>query len=531
MKYAFAFLVAFFALCAPAAAQWQTPNHSVPVGRGSGATGFNSAVPGAAGTAVVSNGATSDPSFGVVGVNGGGTGCAVASGTCLDNITGFSGTGYARRTGPGAYAFDATVPTSRGGTGLDNSASATNEVLAYNGSGFLHTAFTSVINAACTVAPTPCAYLFGYWRPEWFGAVCSPNGTAAGSIADSAAAVQSAVGAVASNAGGVVKFASCAYKITVAINISASNTAITGTGVNATTIVWSPSGASPAFNFSAGAGLLSNVGVSDLSILSPDTTTTKIGILLSDVSEPWIRNVNMAHYPIDGTLFRGGSGSVGIQTAGRELGKIENVQLYVEKPIEIGVNANAPNTGEDMDSWIWNNVIMVGQISGVTCTCTPSFHLITVDAGVSFFNTKFIGHQNWVGGVDGFHWVGVVSVASQGLEISGVKDEQAGLSSGYTFNIQPSSLTFNLDIRDSGGGGRNFIFLRNTVNTRISSMLYALGGSNVGLNADLTNLSITFSGNAWVSGTTATLGAFTNSNWITPTGYSTALPASGVSWH
>jgi hypothetical protein len=63
MKYAFAFLVAFFALCTPAAAQWQTPNHSVPIGRGVGATGFSSAVPGAAGMPFTSNGPGTDPSF------------------------------------------------------------------------------------------------------------------------------------------------------------------------------------------------------------------------------------------------------------------------------------------------------------------------------------------------------------------------------------------------------------------------------------------------------------------------------------
>ena len=35
----------------------------------------------------------------------GGTNCLAASGTCLDNITGFSGTGAISRTGPGAYSF------------------------------------------------------------------------------------------------------------------------------------------------------------------------------------------------------------------------------------------------------------------------------------------------------------------------------------------------------------------------------------------------------------------------------------------
>jgi len=45
-----------------ASAQWQVPDHSIPVGRGSG-TGFKFAAPGTAGQALVSNGASSDPSF------------------------------------------------------------------------------------------------------------------------------------------------------------------------------------------------------------------------------------------------------------------------------------------------------------------------------------------------------------------------------------------------------------------------------------------------------------------------------------
>ncbi len=50
----------------PALAQWQTPDYSVPVGRGAG-TGFKFAAPGTAGYPLVSNGASSNPSFGAVG--------------------------------------------------------------------------------------------------------------------------------------------------------------------------------------------------------------------------------------------------------------------------------------------------------------------------------------------------------------------------------------------------------------------------------------------------------------------------------
>lgn len=47
----------------PVAAQWQTPTHTVPIGKGAGVTGFGNAAPGTAGLPLVSNGATFDPSF------------------------------------------------------------------------------------------------------------------------------------------------------------------------------------------------------------------------------------------------------------------------------------------------------------------------------------------------------------------------------------------------------------------------------------------------------------------------------------
>lgn len=50
----------------PALAQWQTPNHSVPIGHGVGISGFGNAKPGAIDIPFLSNGAAADPSFRVL---------------------------------------------------------------------------------------------------------------------------------------------------------------------------------------------------------------------------------------------------------------------------------------------------------------------------------------------------------------------------------------------------------------------------------------------------------------------------------
>lgn len=61
--------------------------------------------------------------FQTLGIVGGGTNCSVASGTCLDNITGFASTGYLQRTGAGTYTTSLVIPVSGGGTGLANGTS------------------------------------------------------------------------------------------------------------------------------------------------------------------------------------------------------------------------------------------------------------------------------------------------------------------------------------------------------------------------------------------------------------------------
>jgi len=101
-------------------------------------------------------------SFGTLGIGGGGTNCTGASGTCLDNITGFSSTGYINRTGAGTYAFSTIIPVSGGGTALASGTSG--GILGYTGSGTLAssaalTANALVLGGGAGGTPTPMASL------------------------------------------------------------------------------------------------------------------------------------------------------------------------------------------------------------------------------------------------------------------------------------------------------------------------------------------------------------------------------------
>lgn len=149
-----------------------------------------------AGQAIISTGASSAPGWanvsataltGIVPVASGGTNCAAASGTCLDNITGFNSTGLIRRTGPGAYSFGTTVSIAEGGTGATTQSGALTAVLgsstvpiANGGTGA--TSITAPGGAFDTLCSSTIGQMWvrltsawgcsslGYANPVWWGA-------------------------------------------------------------------------------------------------------------------------------------------------------------------------------------------------------------------------------------------------------------------------------------------------------------------------------------------------------------------------
>lgn len=370
--------------------------------------------------------------------------------------------------------------------------------------------------------------------PEMYasGAISAPVGTAAASVPDATSAIQAAVNALcAIPGGGNVRLGPGAYAITV-VNINCSNVWIIGSGPNATTLVHKLTGPSSALFFSAGASILSNTGVMGLTIASNDTVFTKIAINASDVSYFTVRNVSVAHYPVDGTLYRasGGTGTA-LFTQGREHGVVESFQAYAEQPLRITVN---PNSTISMDSWVFRNLVLVSQLS------TATYHDITIDANVNIYNTVFDGHQNWIGGVDGLHWVDTTSTqASLGLYISGVKSEQSGVSgaSGYTVNIQHNTALDLLKIDGVVGGDRALTKLRKVNAATLRNVYFdptsGTGTNTVGFDIDATVLSMTVEKALWTNvGGRATTSSVAGQNILsqgpTPTGFSATVPSDVV---
>lgn len=113
------------------------------------------------------NGGTS----GVLTVAKGGTNASSASGTAVDNISGFSGTGIMRRTGAGTYTFGTGVTVAEGGTG-GTSASGT---LLDNITGFSSTGVIQRTGAGTYTFNTIPAILGSQTANTFFAA---PNGSA-----------------------------------------------------------------------------------------------------------------------------------------------------------------------------------------------------------------------------------------------------------------------------------------------------------------------------------------------------------------
>lgn len=68
MKRFFSVVTALFLSCASVHAQWQTPNHSVPLGRGAGAIGFGNVPPCSVNVPIIGQGSSADPICGAIGL-------------------------------------------------------------------------------------------------------------------------------------------------------------------------------------------------------------------------------------------------------------------------------------------------------------------------------------------------------------------------------------------------------------------------------------------------------------------------------
>jgi hypothetical protein len=188
---------------------------------------------GSSGQPLISGGgAGAAQTYGTLGIFGGGTNCTSASGTCLDNITGFAATGFVQRTGAGTYALSNPIPVANGGTNLANGTSG--GILGFTGASTIASSALLTLNGVVvgggsgatptsTAAGTNGQLLLGQTSaaPAWE--------TAGGDIATVSAA---GVFTIAANAVTVGKMAQVGAKALLG-NATGSTANVTATGYTA----------------------------------------------------------------------------------------------------------------------------------------------------------------------------------------------------------------------------------------------------------------------------------------------------------
>lgn len=340
-------------------------------------------------------------------------------------------------------------------------------------------------------------------KPEMFGAIPVSAVTAAASVPDSTSATQAALSYLSYRGGGELIFSTGMYGIS-SVSVAGNALRIRGTGIYSTVILHKPTAPSSCFFFSVGASILLNCGISDLTIVSADTTLNKIAINVQDASVFESKNVRVGCYPFDGSngsMYRGATGSgTALYIAGREHGHIENFTAYANIPIEIGANLNFPAIS--LDSWTFRNCFFY--------TTYATNHCVLIDNGVNLFNVVFDGAQNWVGGKDGLHWVdGTSTLESDGLYISGVKLEQGVDPTGYMINIQHNTALKGFALSNSiGGGDRRGLNLRKVVHGRLENYSHQQSAYE-GLNLDATALTFAWHNCFWWSASFITISGLT----------------------
>lgn len=363
--------------------------------------------------------------------------------------------------------------------------------------------------------------------PETFGAVSVPVGTAPASVPDSTNAIQLALFYLASIGGGELIFGPGVYGLT-SITIRDNNTYLRGAGAGATVLYHICNAPGICIIFS-NSGVLSNVGISDLSIGASDIINNKAAILISDCSVVDIKNINISMYPVDGTMYRGsGSSGTGLLIEGRELGTVRNVSVFANNPVFISRDPHLGFSGA-LDSWTFTDCTFVAPLPGMLGTGNS---VITIDDGVAFTNLRFTGHQNWIGGLNGIFWNDSSSAAiSSGLYLEGIKSEQAGQPGGYTVSLTTNTSLYTLSVRDAMMGDRNGLSLRKIKSVHLDGVFYDTPSNPTKVGLDIANAnSLQFSNCTWFAPALVSYGGLTAlaGSTVFPTGLSPDIPACGV---
>lgn len=299
-------------------------------------------------------------------------------------------------------------------------------------------------------------------------------------VADDTAAIQAAIDNFPTGSG-TVYFPKGTYLVTSTISITQDSIDLVGSGVRQSQIRFVPTGNDICLFFGKGGegtvdgGVIYECSVQDLFLFSPDTTYTKVGIEMKDISNMLLERVKTG--PIGNWS---GAGSIGIRVRGREFLRCIRCSISADKPIVIDYNDNSPTICADLFSF---RDLYLSAASG--------YANITIADKVVLFNTTF-ETVSMNGGDYGVYWNNTTGAISTSLilQFLNCRYEQAVNPTSYAFYFKPAALYI---LRMSGchfGGGNaypvNGVFLRDTFLVNLESCLCNVTGGREIINADST---------------------------------------------
>lgn len=267
---------------------------------------------------------------------------------------------------------------------------------------------------------------------------------------DSLAALQAYIDAQGANT--IIRLGVGTIKLTGTLNLSNNRVHLIGAGKWATQILFAPTSNDTCIEVSNGVSVVYQGSIRGMTIYSDDSTYTKVGIDLVDMSEYVLEDV-IVHGSVihgGGTFWSGGTGSIGIRTKGREALHCNRVSSFAQKPLQISEN---PNASIDADHFHFENMYLIGYNNPI----------VTIDTGVNLTQCTFDGYQIWARGTHGLYWVDTTtSGSSNGLHLKNVRREQAENATDWLVDIEHNTSLQNLKLDSCyGPGSGRGIKLRN----------------------------------------------------------------------
>ena len=186
------------------------------------------------------------------------------------------------------------------------------------------------------------------------------------------------------------------YRHATGMVINRDRVRIQGTGPWTTMLVFAPTANATAWTFVSGnASVLYSASLSNLALTSADTTFTKVGVNLIDVSEFTMRDVTIG--PAGAWA---GAGSIGLQTNGRELSVIDTVTIRADKPFVIGKNPNYATL--DLDAWTFRKIY---------ASALGAFPVYTVNDDTTLTSVTF-EQQVFTASKGAFSWIKTAGTAA-----------------------------------------------------------------------------------------------------------------------